>query len=373
MNELSMYSRAIDKSKGFYGRVQGEPLVPTDRVLLREVVHSLEILWGYTEHELTNSSDPKSPQALNDALCDGELVARVYRDDLEPQLCPIIPAIAWRRINPEQGENAFNSGFWMYAIRYDQDCDGFGGELPFIIRTEAEEWLAQRSDGNSAPDLKSRITRLFEEARGSTPLSPSDPPVPRNFVTIYDIAYALERLKGLAIDRLVTGHTPEVYELLLSALIDQQLIARMLENDVVVPKVEWESFRHKGGTAFESGFVSGGLEFVLHDDPKLRGMTAVVPAEAATEWLAELHSQKTETTESAARFSTEDELLVWYRDIYLPSFDTKKRLLSAEKENAIMARDGVGHGVKRERARRIRAQCDPPEARLPGRRSGQEA
>lgn len=82
-NEQRAFS-AIDQAKSFFGRIQGEPLLPTNGVLLQELVHALEILWGYTEHELQFGSNPKSAQTVSDALKDGQLVARVWNEQLSP-------------------------------------------------------------------------------------------------------------------------------------------------------------------------------------------------------------------------------------------------------------------------------------------------
>ncbi len=156
-------SDAIDRAKGFFARIPDEPLVTSEFVLLREVIHALEILWSYTDEELQYGIDNTSQMTVLSALREGALIARVYREGAEPRACPIIPRISW----PTESDDKYSdvsSSYWISDIRYDQDCRGYVGELPFVPHPEAVSWLTSQSSEPTRvgrPDVSSSAADAY--------------------------------------------------------------------------------------------------------------------------------------------------------------------------------------------------------------------
>lgn len=141
-------------------RPDGEPKVSTEHVLLRDLLHALEVLWEYDEKQLEFSDGSQAADAILVALFSGQLTARVYRDSLGPNVSPIISAESWPNPRPdfypklprmkptalwrrpccwEPPSGA--AGFWTGELQGDHECSGHEGELPFVPRLEAEAWL----------------------------------------------------------------------------------------------------------------------------------------------------------------------------------------------------------------------------------------
>ncbi len=169
-------SKAIDEGKNFFGIISGEPHVPTTCVLLRELVHAIEILEGYSTHELKFGCDPAAPQMVLDSLLDGSLVARAFGTSEARETDTIIPRTSWPILDPMNGEDAYTNGFWMHAVLYERDCRGFIGELPFVLRSAAIQWVESRGlSGKRGRPRKREETReayiaAFPQGHGSTNL-----------------------------------------------------------------------------------------------------------------------------------------------------------------------------------------------------------
>ena len=364
MSEEERISAAIDKAKGFFSRVEGEPLLPTDRVLLREVVHALEILWGYTQHELDFGADAKAPQALNDGLRIGRLIARVHSPKFEAARCHIIPTSSWPKLDPARGDNAFNENFWHGTIQFDHDCDGYSGCLPFVIREEAEAWLAEMAQGFERYSLQDRIRQLFMD--GHKALKPDEPPidVPAKFISLPCLAYALERLRGDGAERTGYGHKPNLHEQLLSALAGCELTAEVWGSQVKIPAEEWLAFKSSESPAFGSSFLFN-EGFESHANPNLRGQTPAIRSSDAMEWLIGLvGGQPSEFGERAScdaphqrsrpiRHGTTEELIAALRE-WIASFPTDSKPTTRIREQWYR-----NNGISRERGRALLAEHAP--------------
>lgn len=165
---------AIDAAKSFFGPIEGEPRVPASAVLLREIIHALEMIWGYSDHELQYGHDPKGAYAVLHALKYADLVARVYQPRHPVAECPIIPTPSWPN-PPDAAPHSFMepddsdavsplSSYWISNVRYDQDCRGYVGELPVVPREEAEAWLERAGASRDYPAIPKQLTRGDTEA-----------------------------------------------------------------------------------------------------------------------------------------------------------------------------------------------------------------
>ncbi|SDY75583.1 hypothetical protein SAMN05444340_1175 [Citreimonas salinaria] len=165
---------AIDAAKSFFGPIEGEPRVPATAVLLREVIHALEIMWGYSDQELQYGHDPRGAYAVLHALKNADLVARVYDPGHPVAEFPVIPTPSWPH-PPDEAPRSFMepddadavspvSSYWISTIEYDQDCRGYVGHLPVVPREEAEAWLKRAGASRNYPAIPRRLTHADTEA-----------------------------------------------------------------------------------------------------------------------------------------------------------------------------------------------------------------
>ncbi len=191
-----------------------------------------------------------------------------------------------------------------------------------------------------------QLEGLFEEAKCHL----YAPAVPNELVGLDHIIFAMERSFG--------AHTP-IFEYLLKALVDTKLIARTLEDDILIPVSEWRSYLEKDVPASEVGFVFGGFDRIFHEDPFLRDCTPVVAKEDAIRWLlseSERHrkSQRLDTNELKSKFSE------WVSEFEQPSKPTQ-----AERQEWFRR-----YGVSRDRGRELEKELAPDYWKRPGRTTG---
>ena len=159
--ERQRIERAIDEAKTAFhlgGALSDEPRTGADRVLLREVGHALENLYG---------PEIQAVRLISEALTKGELVART------PDGTPI-PRFSW----PADASDPDGSwGNWYWSTISRNACDGFDGCLPMLERAAVLAWLETLGQEASSPrggrpskqaDAREAYDRIYPDGHGAT-------------------------------------------------------------------------------------------------------------------------------------------------------------------------------------------------------------
>ncbi|WP_137702886.1 hypothetical protein [Marimonas lutisalis] len=129
-----------------------------------------------------------------------------------------------------------------------------------------------------------RVTNAIDRAKGFWSLEEGEQPIPRDKVHLRELVIALNDLAEPKVDDLDQEHSLVIFEDVLSALIEQQIIAETLEDKAIIPKSIWMAERAVRLDAFHSKFWAGEINFLRHDKP-FAGKTPVVPRHKAEAWI----------------------------------------------------------------------------------------
>lgn len=100
-----LVSNATDEAKAFWPIEEGEPLIPSDVIQLRELCHALELLLGHPPQDGGNWMGTGAYLFVREALMDGDLIAKSFATDTN------IPSYSWSTNDAETGPEAYNSTF----------------------------------------------------------------------------------------------------------------------------------------------------------------------------------------------------------------------------------------------------------------------
>lgn len=228
--------------------------------------------------------------------------------------------------------------------------------MPFLIRSEAEQWLATNSDVFEDDNDRYRFFELATEAKALARKTPDQPQVNGEFLTLWEIAYINKNLQGFAIERLAHGHTPKALDNFLDALVNARLNAFFHENDNPIPADYWLANRNKFRDTLTEMQIGFG-PVATYSDESVCDNIPVLRTKDAGDWF--LKEASNTVVGAVEQFYKEEDLERWYRDEYVPNVSPNAIPASDKRTKAIVSRDGVETGVKRDRARRIKKRHEP--------------
>ena len=157
----STVEKAILRAKATRSHRNHDHRVSSEQVQIVELVEAYVKLTG-NQFDPENNSGLEVEVVVLRALYNQELIAHTLDEDA------VIPSSVWEKDQP-YGEERYHVTFWLGWLQYLDERspeDPFEGQIPFIPKTEAEDWLLKQitdGQGSGRPKIHG-VSEAYYEA-----------------------------------------------------------------------------------------------------------------------------------------------------------------------------------------------------------------